>query len=477
MKRTALVIALALGLVLIVGALATLVLADTPSGQARITYPYDGTQVSGKLQIKGLVGITNPEFSFYKVEFGLGENPPGFGAVSGTKSTLPSDGVLDTWDTTQWPDGPVTFKLTVVDNTANYLTDQLSVIVNNHPQAVGSQTCKACHSNVYASWQGTNHGKNNIGCESCHGAGGAHVASGGNTALIGKSFDSGVCATCHKDTFAAWSTSKHTVLSETGIDEESPCNTCHTGQGFVTAQINKQPYTPAEHYQTQTCATCHDPHSAANPGQLRAVGTAKVTSGTTKDWGLGAQCAMCHNERRDAANVKSQVEKSFSRGPHEGTSADMLAGTGAYEYPGITFGDSAHTAAAKDACVTCHVNPGANHKFEPQLAACQTCHGANFSSFDVAAKGDYDGNGKVESVQKEVAGLMALVAAQLPAGEWTNNPKLDTKAKRAAAYNYLFVERDRSEGVHNTTYAVQLLQGAYRDLTGKNVPNATLLIK
>ena len=165
MKRLALLIVAALGVVLVMGVLATMVFAATPEGKARITFPFDGTQISGVVQIKGDVGIDSPQFSFYKVEFGLGLNPTGFGAVSGVIKTVPTSGVLDTWDTTKWPDGPVTLKLTVVDNTGNYLTDQVDVIINNHPQAVGSTTCKACHPTTFAAWAATKHGASGIGCE------------------------------------------------------------------------------------------------------------------------------------------------------------------------------------------------------------------------------------------------------------------------------------------------------------------------
>src|SRR5512144_1147588 len=137
MNRFAPRVALVLGLCLLVGALATIVLAAT-EGDAYITYPYDGTQVSGMLQIKGRVAITSPQFQFYKVEFGLGDNPPGFGAVSGVVKSLPKGEHLDSRATTKFPDGPATLKLTVVDNTGNYITDQVAVIINNHPTTVGA---------------------------------------------------------------------------------------------------------------------------------------------------------------------------------------------------------------------------------------------------------------------------------------------------------------------------------------------------
>ncbi|MDO8671773.1 MAG: hypothetical protein Q7O66_10145, partial [Dehalococcoidia bacterium] len=111
--------------------------------------------------------------------------------------------------------------------------------------------------------------------------------------------------------------------------------------------------------------------------------------------------------------------------------------------------------------------------------ACKSCHG-NIASFNITAKGDYDGNGKIEGIQDEVEGLLALLAAKLPkdatgavmgSGVTKTN---STEAQRAAIWNYKVVEIDNSKGIHNTAFTVQLLQKTYKQLTGTDVPKATL---
>ncbi|RMH72910.1 MAG: hypothetical protein D6675_03640, partial [Gemmatimonadetes bacterium] len=45
---------------------------------------------------------------------------------------------------------------------------------------------------------------------------------------------------------------------------------------------------------------------------------------------------------------------------------------------------------------------------------------------------------------------------------------------REAGYNMVYLHDDKSHGIHNPDYAVQLLQQSYRYLTGTNVPNAVI---
>lgn len=484
MKRTILVLVAALALILAASAVATVVFA-TPTGTAVITYPYDGMQISGTIPIKCDAVITTPNFSFYKVEFSLGENPSGWGAVSGTKSALPQAGVCDTWDTTKFPNGPVTLRLTVVDDTSNYIQDTVQVVINNGGVAAGSEACKSCHPDAYASWQATKHGiGNKVGCETCHGPGATHIALGGNKAYIDKVYAAGMCGTCHKEIFAEWEKSAHNNHPDLVEFGRAPCVNCHSAQGYVNVVFKENAnFAVPAHLEGQTCAACHNPHSAKNEGQLRFVGTSKLPSGEVINVGLAANCANCHNQRRVPSDIEGQVTKAFGRGPHEGTSSEMLAGTDAWEFPGkgYYFPSSPHKDVVTDACVTCHMKPTANaqpmHAMEPQLAACKTCHG-DVANFAIKAKADYDGNGKVEAVEHEVEGLLELVQGVLPptTSGWVNDKKLDTEGKRGAAYNWLFVERDWSKGIHNTLYAVALLQASYKEVTGNDVPNATLVI-
>lgn len=484
MKRKLFVFGAVLALVLLASIVATVVLA-TPTGEAVITYPYDGMQVSGNVQIKCDAVVTNPNFAFYKVEFSLGDQKPiGWGAVTGIQEEEPQDGVCGTWDTTKFPNGPAYLKLTVVDDTSNYIEDTIKVVINNGAVAAGTEACKSCHPEAYAAWTATKHGANKIGCETCHGPGATHVAMGGDKTYIDKVFAAQQCGTCHTEVLAEWEKSKHNnhpAIAEFG---RTPCWNCHTAQGYVAVQADgDSKFAGSYHYEGQTCASCHDPHSAANQTQLRFVGTSKLPSGEVVSVGLAANCANCHNQRRVPSDIEGQVTKAFSRGPHEGTSTEMLAGTDAWEFPGkgYLFPSSPHKDVVKDACVTCHMKPtdasAPQHAMEPQLAACQTCHG-NAVNFEFRAKGDYDGNGEVGTVQDEVEGLLQVLEAKLPPTTtgWVNDKKLDTEAKRGAAYNWLFVERDWSKGVHNTLYAIALLQASYKQVTGEDVPNADLVI-
>ena len=99
--------------------------------------------------------------------------------------------------------------------------------------------------------------------------------------------------------------------------------------------------------------------------------------------------------------------------------------------------------------------------------------------FDRKAPADYDGNGKIETVEQEVQGLYERLLNAKGTGllQTMNNPIYDAKGKFVennktqypvevvgALYNYKFVKEDGSKGIHNTTYAVQLLMDSIKSL-------------
>jgi hypothetical protein len=130
--------------VLLVGLLLlTALLTLAPTGraaplfqaQAMITYPSDGTTVSGQVEVRGVA--LHPNMDFYQVRYASGAQPTAgsqwqdFAIVEGQQV----DGdVLGTWDTTQIPDGQYTLALAVWGvNDANnpYLFFATNITVNN----------------------------------------------------------------------------------------------------------------------------------------------------------------------------------------------------------------------------------------------------------------------------------------------------------------------------------------------------------
>jgi hypothetical protein len=109
---------------------------------------------------------------------------------------------------------------------------------------------------------------------------------------------------------------------------------------------------------------------------------------------------------------------------------------------------------------------------EDLVGACQQCHGS-ITTFDFPVE-DFDGSGVVQGVQTQVQSLLNELSTLLPpvgtvkaslsiSSSWTQ-PQLE------AAYNWMFVNNDGSLGVHNTAYAVGLLQASIANLTGVSVP-------
>jgi hypothetical protein len=112
---------------------------------------------------------------------------------------------------------------------------------------------------------------------------------------------------------------------------------------------------------------------------------------------------------------------------------------------------------------------------ENLVAACQQCHGTTVTNFNFPVE-NFDGYSVDQGVQSQVQSLMNQLAVLLPGGEANvaNNSVSPTSSWTApqleAAYNYMFVQNDGSMGVHNTAYAVGLLQASIANLTGSSTP-------
>ena len=92
--------------------------ANCPTPGVQITQPGNGAHVSGRVDIRGTANI--PNFSFYKVEIGLGDHPSRWTSISDLHHTPVTDGFLDVLDASSLPAGTYSLRLVVVDITGNF---------------------------------------------------------------------------------------------------------------------------------------------------------------------------------------------------------------------------------------------------------------------------------------------------------------------------------------------------------------------
>jgi predicted CXXCH cytochrome family protein len=204
-----------------------------------------------------------------------------------------------------------------------------------------------------------------VQCESCHGAGFEHASLpdgvAGPLASIGIPQDLSTatngCGECHQGTHhpfvEQWAESKHgyggtAYLSEGG---RSPCNTCHEGREAIRVNFNEttrfvEQANPTA-YQPIVCAVCHDPHNAANEGQLRA---------SLSEPSREQICVQCHS--REGHPIPGSATR---RGPHAAQGL-LVIGEDAGWIPPNFDGDTANaiagthgTTANPRLCASCHV--------------------------------------------------------------------------------------------------------------------------
>ena len=244
----------------------------------------------------------------------------------------------------------------------------------------------------------------------------------------------------------------------------------------------------------------------------------------TFDDGDANLCAQCHQARSSASGLDISKQAATDTlkitsnryGPHHGLQPLLLYGKGGvfYEFAGYTYNNSVHQVLAsqkKLACPDCHmadaspsaVNAGKVGGHTMNIAfteegsttttynanACNlavngsTCHSAGTK---IAATGvmptALEHNGKVKAVSDSLTALYnalgklgwldtvstsstyGLVKAKTGTLS-ASNPLVIVPAKKGGAlWNYILIHEDRSTGIHNSQYALDILTASLAEL-------------
>jgi predicted CXXCH cytochrome family protein len=368
------------------------------------------------------------------------------------------------------------------------------------------ELCRGCHTvnelgntvTAMAGYNATGEARyHDVQCESCHGPGLTHVTNptDANIPLAALNVDTTAvtqgCAECHDGThhpFATeWLASRHgegAIAPQHRTRDEGGCSGCHGGEGALAAWGVRTEYLEKDEGESIgiTCAVCHDPHDATNPGQLRfSVTTPNVETNL---------CMQCHQKR------SIPDEGTSTRGPHSPQGPLLLGEIGtvgwtppnfAYTVEAIrgTHGSERNTRL----CAGCHVNAyevtdpetGAHvfsatgHLFEAipcvdaqgiptaddscpvtttdrSFASCSTgeCHGDAVAAISALQ----DAQGDIDDLVADVNSLLAMV----PPDQFSDTDSLFTVAE-GARFNVQLAAIE-SSAVHNPFLTEALLDAS-----------------
>ena len=174
---------------------------------------------------------------------------------------------------------------------------------------VGSKACAECHANITKNFPTATHARlkaqgvhaDNIGCETCHGAGSLHSESGGaRNTIINPDRSPEVCFQCHLEMKGRFQLPHHHPIE----DGKMSCSDCHDphqghavkGGGFHLATesdtctkchiAQRGPFVFEHEAVREGCVTCHEPHGTVHEKML-----------TQRNQNL---CLKCHFQQQTA---------------------------------------------------------------------------------------------------------------------------------------------------------------------------------
>jgi DmsE family decaheme c-type cytochrome len=204
------------------------------------------------------------------------------------------------------------------------------------PTLVGSETCQACHEDIYTAFQKSRHqsvetdkkrGWAGNGCESCHGPASKHVETASADEI-------------------------RNPLKLTAALADKGCLTCHLNQPTHSGRLQ------GGHARSQVaCTSCHSVHKA-EPEALRAKKIATINT----------QCASCHQ------GVWAQFARPHSHQLKQGA----MSCTDCHNPHGNQLAKQVQTFASNEpGCLGCHTNTRGPFTFEHapmRQTGCATCH-------------------------------------------------------------------------------------------------------
>lgn len=329
-------------------------------------------------------------------------------------------------------------------------------------------------------------------CLSCHGDNSSQIS-----VPKGQWTNSAHASSSLIQAYAAFGDTTHYLTSQCGP-------VCHTSQGFQQYAQTKSSGAQAAP-SVIDCFTCHLPHTglygAWRLDTLRGNFTPTYDLVDLSEFSMGKsnQCAVCHQASQYAdlsSGATSILSDSLGPdGPHSGSDAQMLLGVSGYLF-GVTA-DTIHShrsVASKNGCLACHYgilsgnnlgtaqgNDFAGHSFKlldtitrQQYTA--NCNIAGCHAVSPPAIVDFFTSPKLDSIRMlrdslagRLIGLNILRSAP-DSSHFYKDSTLPIFAARIL-YNYLLVKQDRSRGIHNPGYSLQLMEASLANID--SIPQAS----
>lgn len=196
---------------------------------------------------------------------------------------------------------------------------------------VGSETCTTCHTAESKTFESNphtklalEHGNKGVTCESCHGAGKAHVESGGDKTKI------------------------FSPANATAKQSDATCLRCHEDAhpNFLRSEHGKA---------NVSCVNCHSVHASQAPEHLLKVSQPQL-------------CFQCHSD------IKPQFAMPFHHKVDEG----LMKCSDCHDTHGTFQGKQLRNTAAQNAiCTKCHTETAGPFVFEHpvvKVEGCMSCH-------------------------------------------------------------------------------------------------------